>query len=251
MTMKAVHGSDAVLRIGLISYDHVHLKTEQLLHRLLLKNVLSVGPGFDVKLLALPFSPRPARRVLLAHRPDQEKSVSTRELANRHGLDFVPCTYDVIPDVADVYLVAGAGIFPASAIGRKKILNVHPGIIPSVRGLDAFKWSIFDGVPLGVTLHTIDAEVDAGEAIAIVKTPIFPSDSLDSLARRHYELELEVLGEFLTFLDGTAKAGPEAYPENPPRMRMPIDTEREMVARFDEYKRRFSDTAAKPLSRLL
>ena len=168
------------------------------------------------------------------------------------GWDFVPCSYDSIPGVADIYLVAGAGILPASAIGRKKILNVHPGVIPSARGLDAFKWSIFDGVPLGVTLHAIDAEVDAGEVIAIVRTPIFPSDSLDSLARRHYELELDVLGEFLTFLDGTAKAGLEVYPENPPRMRMPIDTERKMVAKFDEYKRRFSDPAAGPaLSRLL
>jgi phosphoribosylglycinamide formyltransferase-1 len=205
-----------------------------------------------VKLLALPFSPRPARRVLLAHRPDQEKSVSIRELATRHRLDFVPCSYDSIPDIADIYLVAGAGILPANVIGQKKILNVHPGIIPSARGLDAFKWSIFDGVPLGVTLHTVDAEVDAGEAIAIVKTPIFASDSLDSLARRHYELELDVLSEFLTLLDGTAKAGLEAYPENPPRMRMPIDAEREMIAKFDEYKRRFSDPAAEPaLSRLL
>jgi phosphoribosylglycinamide formyltransferase-1 len=250
--MQDIHGSDAALRIGLISYDHVHLKTEQLLHRLLFKNVLAVGQRVDLKLLALPFSPRPVRRVLLEHRPDQEKSVPTRELADRHRLDFVPCTYDSIPDVADIYLVAGAGIIAASAIGQKKIVNAHPGIIPSARGLDAFKWSIFDGVPLGITLHTIDAEVDAGEVIAIVRTPIFPSDSLDSLARRHYELELDVLGEFLTFLDGTAKAGLEVYPENPPRMRMPIDTEREMVAKFDEYKRRFSDPATGPaLLRLL
>jgi phosphoribosylglycinamide formyltransferase 1 len=256
MTMQALHGSGAVLRIGLISYDHAHLKTEQLLHRLLLKNVLSVGPRLDgprldVKLLALPFSPRPARKILFAHRPDQENSVSTRELANRHRLDFMPCTYDSIPDVADIYLVAGAGILAASAIGQKKIFNVHPGIIPSARGLDAFKWSIFDGLPLGVTLHAIDAEVDAGEAIAIVKTPIFPGDSLDSLARRHYELELDVLAEFSSLLDGAAKAGLETFPENLPRMRMPIDTEREMIAKFDEYKRRFSGSTEPALSRLL
>jgi phosphoribosylglycinamide formyltransferase-1 len=238
--MHDLHRSDAVLRIGIISHDHVHLKTEQLLHRLLLKNKLAIGPGLDLKLLALPFSPRPLRRVLLAHRPDQEKSVPTRELADQHRLDFLPCTYDSIPDVADFYLVAGAGIFHAGAIGKKKIINVHPGIIPSARGLDAFKWSILDGLPLGVTLHYIDAEVDAGEAIAIVRTPIFPSDSPNSLARRHYELELDVLSEFLTFLDGTAKASLVGYPENPPRMRMPIDTEKEMMAKFNKYKQKFS-----------
>src|SRR5260370_30666701 len=38
---------------------------------------------------SLPFSSRPSRTVLLAHRPDQEKSVSTRELAARHRLEFL------------------------------------------------------------------------------------------------------------------------------------------------------------------
>jgi phosphoribosylglycinamide formyltransferase-1 len=238
--MSAPHRSDSVLEIGIISYDYPHLKTEQLVHRLLLRNKLANGPKFDIKLLALPFSPRPSREVLLAHRPDQERSIPTRELASMYGLDFAPCTYDTIPDIANLYLVAGAGIFRETAIGRKKILNVHPGIIPSARGLDAFKWSIFEGVPLGVTLHTIDAEVDAGEVLAVVKTPVFPSDTLELLARRHYELELDVLCEFLPFLDGTVMIDPAAYPENPPRMRMPMQIEKEMVAKFDEYRRKFA-----------
>jgi phosphoribosylglycinamide formyltransferase-1 len=238
--MHHLRQSESALRLGIISYDHAHLKTEQLVHRLLLKKRLAIGRELDLILLALPFSPRPSRAVLLAHRPDQEKSVSTWELAARHRLEFLPCTYDSIPDVADYYLVAGAGILSAKAIGKKKILNVHPGIIPSARGLDAFKWSILDDMVLGVTLHYIDAEVDAGETIAIVETPIYQSDSLDMLARRHYELELNVASEFLTFLDGRANGGSIAYPENPPRKRMPIDIEREMIAKFDEYKNRFS-----------
>jgi phosphoribosylglycinamide formyltransferase-1 len=242
--MNASHRSDVVLRIGIISYDYPHLKTEQLLHRLLLVNEIAAGPRFDIKLLALPFSPRPAREVLFAHRPDQERSVPTRELASRFALDFAPCTYDSIPDIADLYLVAGAGIFRESAIGRKRILNAHPGIIPSARGLDAFKWSIFEGVPLGVTLHTIDAEVDAGEVVAVVKTPVYPSDTLDLLARRHYELELDVLSTFSAFLDRAVEFDPVAYPENPPRMRMPMRIEGEMIAKFDEYKRKFSDCTA-------
>lgn len=246
--MSHPHRSDLVLEIGIISYDYPHLKTEQLVHRLLFRNKLANGLRFDIKLLALPFSPRPLREVLLAHRPDQERSIPTRELASRYGLDFTPCTYDSIPDIANLYLVAGAGIFRESAIGKKKILNVHPGIIPSARGLDAFKWSIFDGVPLGVTLHTINAEVDAGEVVAIVKTPIFPSDTLELLARRHYELELDVLCEFLSFLDGTVMIDPATYPENPPRMRMPMQTEKEMVARFDEYKQKFAVPASDPAS---
>ena len=238
--MNQLHDSEAPLRLGIISYDHAHLKTEQLVHRLLFKSGLAGGRKLDLKLLALPFSSRPPRTVLVAHRPDQEKAVTTRELAHRHGLEFLTCTYDSIPDVSDYYVVAGAGIISPKGIGKKRIINVHPGIIPSARGLDAFKWSILDGVPLGVTLHFIDAEVDAGEIIAIVRTPIYLSDSLDTLARRHYELELEVHSEFLSFLDARKRGACPVYPEKPPRMRMPIGVEREMIAKFDDYKQKFA-----------
>lgn len=238
--MHHLHQPEAPLRLGIISYDHAHLKTEQLVHRLLLKKRLAIGPEPVLMLLALPFSSRPSRTVLFSHRPDQEKSVSTRELAAHYQLEFLSCTYDSIPDVADLYLVAGAGVFSAKAIGKKKIINVHPGIIPSARGLDSFKWSILDGMPLGVTLHYIDAQVDAGETIAIVRTPIFLSDSLDVLARRHYELELDVASEFLTFLDGKPNGNFVAYPKNPPRMRMPVKIERDMISKFEEYKKTFS-----------
>jgi phosphoribosylglycinamide formyltransferase-1 len=230
----------ATISVGIITYDHEHLKTEQLVHRFLLKNKLAVGPKLDLKLFALPFNSRPSRAIHFLHRPDQEKAVTTRELARVHGLEFLPCTYDSIPDMCDHYLVAGAGIISAKGIGTKKIINTHPGIIPSARGLDAFKWSIVDGVPLGITLHFIDAEVDAGKTIAIVRTPVFMTDTLEVLARRHYELELNVQSQFLAFLSGKDSDVCSAYPENPPRMRMPAEVERDMFARFDGYKQKFA-----------
>jgi phosphoribosylglycinamide formyltransferase 1 len=232
--------SKAALRVGIITYDHPHLKTEQLVNRLLLRNKVAAGPTLDLKLLALPFTSRRSRAISFAHRPDQEKAVATRELAGAHGLEFLPCAYDSIPEISDYYLVAGAGIIPASGIGSKKIINVHPGIIPSARGLDAFKWSIVDSVPLGVTMHFIDAEVDAGKIITVVRTPVFKTDSLEVLARRHYELELDVQSEFLAFLNGKDKGILPEYPANPPRMRMPAAIEKEMFAKFEEYKRRFA-----------
>jgi phosphoribosylglycinamide formyltransferase-1 len=141
--------------------------------------------------------------------------------------------------VADYYLVAGAGIISEEAIGKKKIINVHPGVIPSARGLDAFKWSILLNIPLGVTLHFIDSQVDVGETIAVVETPIYSDDTLETLSRRHYELELDVAVEFLAFLDGKSRSSLAEYAEQPARRRMPLETERDMIANFDMYKRRF------------
>ena len=55
-------------------------------------------------------------------------------------------------------------------------------------------------LPLGVTLHYIDENVDAGEVISVVETPVFASDSLESLARRHYENEIKLLSEFELYM---------------------------------------------------
>ncbi|WP_198172869.1 formyltransferase family protein [Bradyrhizobium sp. AT1] len=141
--------------------------------------------------------------------------------------------------MADYYLIAGAGILSPAAIGRKKIVNAHPGIIPAARGLDAFKWSIFHGVPLGITLHFVDADVDSGDVIAIVETPVLPEDDIFTLARRHYELEIEMLVDFRALLQ-VGGADSKGYPERPARMRMPRALEKDMLERFETYKEEFS-----------
>ena len=48
----------------------------------------------------------------------------------------------------DYCLITGAGILDKKIIGNKKILNIHPGIIPTTRGLDSFKWAIYNLNPL-------------------------------------------------------------------------------------------------------
>lgn len=232
--------------IGIITYDFPHLKTEQIVTSLLLRNGLMRAPrDIDIKLFALPFSPRPERQVLLKHRPDQSAAAVSRDLARAYNIEFIPCTYNEIPDLADYYVIAGAGILSSAAIGRKKIINAHPGIIPAARGLDAFKWSILHGVQLGVTLHFVDSDVDSGDVIAIVETPVLPEDDIVTLARRHYELEIEMLVNFRALLQ-VGGADRKQYPEHPARMRMPRALEKEMLERFETYKEEFS---AESLSR--
>ena len=40
------------------------------------------------------------------------------------------------------------------------IINCHAGLVPESRGLDAFKWAIYHGRPLGNTLHIIDQNIE-------------------------------------------------------------------------------------------
>ena len=217
--------------IGIITYDFFHLKTEQVVHRLLRQNLRKI------KIIAFPFKERAERSVLIPHRPNQFDAIRTEDLAKANGLGFQ--RYDgKLPLVdCDLYLVTGAGILPPEIVRDRQILNVHPGIIPSARGLDAFKWSIYDGVELGVTLHKIDENVDQGQIVSIVKTPIYEEDNLLTLSRRHYELEIEVLSNFSRYLSNSSF---ENYPLREARRRMPMDVEAQMVRRFDEYKEKFA-----------
>jgi phosphoribosylglycinamide formyltransferase-1 len=217
--------------IGILTYDFFHLKTEQIVHQLLRK-------GFkDITLFALPYTQRPERAVLIPHRPNQTDAITTKELANANDLSFI--RYDGKSELAecDFYLITGAGLLPSNVVRGKQIINAHPGIIPSARGLDSFKWSIYENIPLGITLHYIDEEVDAGQLISIVRTPIYPGDSLMTLARRHYELEIEVLSNFTHYL---ANSFIEAFPIYDAHRRMPAEIEAEMVRRFDNYKLHFA-----------
>jgi len=68
------------LKIGLISYNYIHLKTEQVFERLLRK-------GFDLKFYLLPFVKREKREVFFQHRPNQINSIAVEVLAKAHNIE--------------------------------------------------------------------------------------------------------------------------------------------------------------------
>jgi phosphoribosylglycinamide formyltransferase 1 len=218
--------------LGLITYHYPHLKTEQVLQRLL-------HQGFNLKMYALPFTPRKPRETLFSHRPEQTDAVAPQALAEKHKIPYVNCMNDKdIDNSCDVYLILGAGILSPECVQGKKIINAHPGIIPSSRGLDSFKWAIYEMKPLGVTLHFIDAQVDEGEIISVIPTNVYLSDSIMTLARRHYENEIDCLSRFTDFLE---------KPENPftnvekgaPMRRMPFEKESELVLKFSIFTEKY------------
>src|SRR3989338_714455 len=220
--------------IGLITYDHPHLKTERVVLRLLAR-------GFLLRIYALPFVERKPRKVLFEHRPDQKKSIHPRILAETHNIPYMACESDTdIDDACDLYFIIAGKILSAECVARKRILNCHPGIIPAVRGLDAFKWAILEKKPLGITLHFIDKEVDKGEIVSIVVTPVYTGDALEALARRHYENELEVQCSFDKFLENPENDF-NGIAEGEAHRRMGSEDEAEMIRVFDEYVCIFSE----------
>tara|TARA_B100000242_G_C42959064_1_gene444774 strand:- start:187 stop:867 length:681 start_codon:yes stop_codon:yes gene_type:complete len=217
------------MRIGLLTYDYAHLKTEQLVCRYVQNENVQ-----EINLYAQPFKPRKKRVILFSHRPDMTKSVPTESLTELSKVNFQK--WDGEEDIStynDIFVIAGAGILDISFANEKPIVNAHPGIIPLTRGLDSFKWAIYNNDPIGNTLHLIDNEVDKGEILQINYTPVLKSDSLETLARRHYEYEIDMLANVLEVIE--SRIIPKEM-EKPATMRMNSEIEAKMISNFEDWK---------------
>jgi phosphoribosylglycinamide formyltransferase-1 len=74
-----------------------------------------------------------------------------------------------------------------------RIVNIHPSLLPSFPGLEAWKQALDHGVKVaGCTVHFVDAGVDAGPIIAQQTVPVFENDTPEILHRRIHAAEHEL-----------------------------------------------------------
>ncbi len=67
----------------------------------------------------------------------------------------------------------------------RRILNVHPALLPAFPGLDAQKHALEHGAKItGATVHFVDKEVDAGPIILQAHVPVRDDDTVDTLSAR-------------------------------------------------------------------
>ncbi len=94
---------------------------------------------------------------------------------------------------ADLICLAGFMRLLDSAIieaWRDRMINIHPSLLPSFRGLDTHERALEAGVKLaGCSVHFVRPDVDTGPIIAQAAVPVLPDDTPDSLAVRVLEQE--------------------------------------------------------------
>ena len=72
----------------------------------------------------------------------------------------------------------------------KKIINMHPSLLPAFSGLNAQKQAINYGVKFsGCTVHFVDSGVDSGPIILQTVVPVYDNDDEKSLSKRILEQE--------------------------------------------------------------
>ena len=91
---------------------------------------------------------------------------------------------------ADVDLVVLAGFMrvlkePVLAAYPRRIINIHPSLLPRFPGIEAWKQALSAGEKItGCSVHYVDAGIDSGEIIAQRKVAVLPNDTPESLHER-------------------------------------------------------------------
>ena len=79
-----------------------------------------------------------------------------------------------------------------------KLINIHPSLLPSFKGVDGQKQALEAGVKIaGCTVHFVRKEMDSGPIIMQAQVPILESDDKESLAAKILKAEHRIYPESL------------------------------------------------------
>jgi phosphoribosylglycinamide formyltransferase-1 len=109
---------------------------------------------------------------------------------------------------AGVELVVLAGFMrvlksPMLEAFPRRILNIHPSLLPKFPGLESWKQALAAGEKItGCTVHYVDEKIDHGDIIAQREVAILPNDTAESLHARIQVAEHELYPAVIAQLCG-------------------------------------------------
>jgi phosphoribosylglycinamide formyltransferase-1 len=99
---------------------------------------------------------------------------------------------------AGVELVVLAGFMrilhePMLKAFPRRIINIHPSLLPKFQGLEAWKQALVAGERVtGCTVHYVDEQVDHGQILGQKEVKILPNDTPETLHARIQVVEREL-----------------------------------------------------------
>lgn len=87
----------------------------------------------------------------------------------------------------------------------RRILNIHPALLPAFPGLEAWKQALEYGVKVtGCTVHLVDEGIDTGPILVQRTVPVLDSDTPESL---HARIQVEEGAAYIEALNMVFKGG--------------------------------------------
>lgn len=129
---------------------------------------------------------RGIKTVLLNHREYKQREALDQEIVNtlhQYDVDWV-----ILAGWMRVITSTFIDAFP------KRIINIHPSLLPSFKGIHAVEQALQAGVKItGCTVHLVCLEVDSGEILMQAAVPILPDDTAETLHARIQVQEHKIL----------------------------------------------------------
>ena len=139
-----------------------------------------------------------------------------------NGSDCLELLTELSPDII---VLAGAPILKARVLSTAKmaVLNAHPGLLPTYRGVDVIAWAVLNGDPIGVTLHKVDPGIDTGAIVLQECICRDAGDDLVSLQRKAEVLAGRLMARAVSgaLAEGCVNAMPHTKAPSPLWRRMP------------------------------
>ena len=93
---------------------------------------------------------------------------------------------------------------------RGRILNIHPSLLPDLRGLNTHERALAQGLAEhGCTVHLVTAELDAGPILAQARIPVLSGDDAYALAARVLKEEHRIYPQALDEFARSLRAAPQ------------------------------------------
>jgi methionyl-tRNA formyltransferase len=162
----------------------------------------------------------PGLEALLKHEHGTFRSL--REVAAAYGFPLALCHDQNSPESIarlkewspDLIIFTGGNILRKQLleVPRLGVLNVHLGLLPEVRGMSSPEWSLLKNIPLGITIHSMDAGIDTGPILQRYELPDpARSESLTDLRNRLIAFGVEKAGDVVEgLIRGTIVATPQS-----------------------------------------
>ncbi len=159
--------------------------------QLKIRPVLAVSDNAGAGLLAL------AENLGVATTVVREENFRTRlseEVERRLVDDLLACDAELVVLAGWMRMVKA----PLLEAFPRRIVNIHPSLLPAFPGLEAWKQALGAGVDkTGCTVHFVDSGMDTGEVIAQSEVPVLPGDTPETLHSRIQEAEHRLYPEVI------------------------------------------------------
>ncbi len=106
----------------------------------------------------------------------------------------------------DLVVLGGTGILrpPVLSVPPRGTINAHPGLLPWLRGSSSVAWALYKDLPVGSTVHYVDAGIDTGPILLQRELPVRRGESYEQIVRRVLTLSGELMAEALMLVEGGA-----------------------------------------------